>query len=59
MQTSQMKNTFPSESQVEEKVLSEEHEYCTFDDRNFVTDKRYQSIGGILKPRTEGAALGI
>ena len=59
MQTSQMKNIFPSESQVKEKVLSEEYEYCTFEDRIFLTDKRYQLFGGIFKPRTEGAALGI
>ena len=42
MQISQMKNIFPSESYIEEKVLSEEHEYCTFEDRIFLTDKSCQ-----------------
>ena len=59
MQTPQIKNFFPPESQVKENVLSEELEYCAFEDRNFLTDKRYQSIGEIFKRRTEGAALGI
>ena len=59
MQTSQMKNIIPFDSCFKEKVLSEEHEYWTFEDRNFLNYKGYQPTGGIFKPNTEGDALVI
>ena len=54
-----MKNVFPFEGHFKEKVLSEEHEYCTFEDQNLLNYKGYQLTGGIFKLNTEGAAFAI